>query len=201
MQFRRRDAHIRFGCISPRLVIRSSATRFTGLTSNSISNLSKRVGPRSLNVNYSCRAMRFSRPSSRSKTNLNGRANCLQSSLGSSTILCRAPLRLPRSRMGGAPRRPTAPTLRSATGRPRSYWRNQRYFQFCGLPLGQPLNRSFQSPPTRFVALRISDPVHVFLFMAVTEIFERLSRLYLFFAAPLLDRPARLSLVSRAVAD
>ena len=133
-QFRRRDAHTRFGCISPRLVIQSSATRFTGLTSNSISNLSKRVGPRSLNVSYSCRAMRFSRPSSRSKTNMNGRANCRQSSLGSSTILCRAPLRLPRSRMAGSPRRPPAPTLRSATGRLRSYLRNQRYFQFCGLP-------------------------------------------------------------------
>ena len=48
----------------------------------------------------------------------------------------------------------------------------------AGYP-GPPLNRSFQSPPTRFVALRISDPVHIFLFMAVTEIFERLSRLYL----------------------
>src|SRR5207253_9209964 len=72
-QFRRRDAHIRFGCISPPSAIQSSATRFTGLTSNFISNLSKRVGPRSLNVSYSCRAMRFSRPSSRSKTNMNGR--------------------------------------------------------------------------------------------------------------------------------
>src|SRR5207249_10407719 len=108
--------------------------RFTGLTSNSISNLSKRVGRRSLNVSYSCRAMRFSRPSSRSKTNMNGRANCRQSSLGSSTILCRAPLRLPRSRMAGSPRRPPAPALCSATGRLRSYLRNQRYFQFCGLP-------------------------------------------------------------------
>src|SRR5437016_154832 len=45
--------------------------------------------------------------------------------------------------------------------------------------LGQPLDRSFQSPPTRFVALRISDPVHIFLFVTVTEIFERLSRPYL----------------------
>src|SRR6059058_6129681 len=51
-QFRRRDAHTRFGCISPRLVIQSSATRSTDQTRSSISNLSKPVGPRSLNVNY-----------------------------------------------------------------------------------------------------------------------------------------------------
>jgi len=52
-------------------------------------------------------------------------------------------------------------------------------FPVLRFTLGQLLNRSFQSPPTRFVALRISDPVHVFLFVTVTEIFERLSRPYL----------------------
>src|SRR5215472_5627508 len=50
-------------------------------------------------------------------------------------------------------------------------------FPVLRFTLGQPLNRSFQPPPTRFVALCISDPLHVFLFVTVTEIFERLTRL------------------------
>src|SRR5205807_5237284 len=45
-------------------------------------------------------------------------------------------------------------------------------FPVLRFTLGQPLNRSFQSPPTRFVMLRITYPVHVFFLVAVTEIFK-----------------------------
>src|SRR5437870_8980915 len=49
-------------------------------------------------------------------------------------------------------------------------------FPVLRFTLGQPLNRSFQSPPARFVALRISDPVHVFLFRSEEHTSELQSR-------------------------
>ena len=52
-----------------------------------------------------------------------------------------------------------------------------KIFPILRFPLGQPLDRSLQSTLPRFVALRIRDPRHVFFSVAVTEIFERLSRL------------------------
>src|SRR5438105_10955075 len=111
---------------------------------------------------------------------MNGRANCRQSSLGSSTILCRAPLRLPRSRNGRVTAATACPCTLLRDWKTSVLLAKSEIFPVLRFTLGQPLNRSFQSPPTRFVALRISDPVHVFLFVTVTEIFKRLSRFRVF---------------------
>ena len=73
-QFRRRDERTRFAFISLPSAIQSLAIRFTGLTSSSIWNLSRPVGRRNSKVNYSCRAMPFTQPSSRSRIGRNGRA-------------------------------------------------------------------------------------------------------------------------------
>src|SRR5205823_6323409 len=70
----RQGTRNRFGCISPRSATRSSVTQSTDLMRSSISNLSRPVGPSSLNVNDSSRVTRFIRPSSRSKMGSNGRA-------------------------------------------------------------------------------------------------------------------------------
>src|SRR5438094_735467 len=53
-------------------------------------------------------------------------------------------------------------------------------FPILRFAFGQPLNRSSQSPLPRFIPLRVSYPVHVFFFVAVTEIFKCLSRFHIF---------------------
>ncbi len=57
-------------------------------------------------------------------------------------------------------------------------------FPILRFAFGQPFNRSLQSPFPRFVPLPVSYPVHVFFFVAVTEIFKCLPRFHIFLQRP-----------------